>query len=144
MFPPRLEDLQLPDGSLLVPARVAARMLKLLELGVVAARQRGAASAVNLDMEIVLDALHEAAEEAGSGTGTTVLVERRLDASGKLLGTQGAADRIGCSERAVRKAIAEGRLNAVRVGRAWLIGERELDWYRFGGDVLANEIQNEE
>lgn len=37
-----------------------------------------------------------------------------------------AAEQIGCSPRAVRKAISAGRLSAVKVGREWLIGPAEL------------------
>ncbi|WP_327633671.1 excisionase family DNA-binding protein [Kribbella sp. NBC_00482] len=37
-----------------------------------------------------------------------------------------AAEQIGCSPRAVRKAISDGRLSAEKVGRDWLIGQTEL------------------
>lgn len=139
MFPPRPDDYRLPDGSVVVPARVVERMLKLLELGVVGARQRGMAGAVNVDMAIVLDALREAADDSGSVLGTSVPDRRSLDAMGKMLTAQAAADRAGCSERAVRKACAAGRLQAVKTGHAWLIAERDLERFRFGITAELND-----
>jgi excisionase family DNA binding protein len=132
MFPPRPDDYRRADGSVVVPARAVERLLKLLELGVVAARQRGMGGAVNTDMVIVLDALQEAAGDASSAIGTTVPDSSTLEVSGKLLTAQGAADRIGCSARAVRKACTEGRLRAVQVGRSWLIEENDLERFRYG------------
>jgi excisionase family DNA binding protein len=43
-----------------------------------------------------------------------------------LLTTNDAAARLGLSARRVRMLIDEGRLPAVRVGRDWLIQERDL------------------
>jgi excisionase family DNA binding protein len=142
MFPTRPDDYRRPDGSVVIPARVVERMLKLLELGVVAARQRGMGGAVNTDMVVVLDALHEAAERPSSAIGTTVPGSRSLEVSGKLLTAQSAADRIGCSSRAVRKACTEGRLRAVQVGRAWLIEEGELERWRYGDAGLVLDIED--
>lgn len=42
------------------------------------------------------------------------------------LSVSGAACSAGITPRAVRKAISDGRLSAVKVGREWLIGQAEL------------------
>jgi excisionase family DNA binding protein len=125
------------DGTVTVPPRVAAKMLRLVTLGVLDARKRGIA--IDLDMLVVLDAMNVAtlaAERPASATGTTVAGSVTVDgdAGSVLLSTDQAAARIGCTPRAVRAAIGRGQLRATRPGgRAWVIRANDLDHYAHGG-----------
>lgn len=47
--------------------------------------------------------------------------------------TTQAADMTGLSPRTIRRAIADGRLPAERVGRTWLIDRRDVGRYRTRG-----------
>lgn len=44
---------------------------------------------------------------------------------------ESAAGRLGCSARAIRRAIAEHRLTATKFGGVWLIQASDLEHYRF-------------
>ena len=65
--------------------------------------------------------------EEGSKNGATFPNPRSLDAMGRMVTVQAAADRVGCSDRAVREAIEAGTLPGEKVGHVWLISERDLD-----------------
>ncbi len=93
-----------------------------------AAAYQGRHPQVLEDVNVILARLAD-----GSENGTTFPDPRKLDAMGRMVTVQTAADRVGCGDRAIRKAIEAGRLPAEKVGHAWLIGERDLDHYRLGG-----------
>lgn len=132
-FPPEVSEYSRPDGSVVVPARVAGSMIRLLTIGVVEGRRHRVP--VNSDMVRVLDALQEAAAAAdagSSGAGTTAVGGVTLDARQQYLTTAEAAVVCGCTPRAIVKAIGQGRLRAEQHGHLWLIGTADLDTYRFG------------
>ena len=120
---------------MLVPARVAGPLVTLLTIGVREGRRRGVP--VDMDMVVVLDAIHEAAERweqsVGAASGTTGPGENRVGLGNHvLLSVATSAARAERSERAIRKACSERRLRAKKSGRDWQIAEEDLDDYRFG------------
>ncbi len=48
----------------------------------------------------------------------------------KLLTAPQAAERLGISERRVRKLLSEGRIKALYIGRRWLIDEADCHFVR--------------
>jgi excisionase family DNA binding protein len=134
-FPPELKDYARLDGAVVVPARVAGDLMRLLTLGVTEGRRRGIP--VNTEMMVVLDAIQSAAiaedSRSGSVVGTMVGDPVSLEMTDEPLVTSGqAALRLGCTARAITKAIACGRLLGRKVGNQWLIAEHDLETYRYG------------
>jgi excisionase family DNA binding protein len=137
MFPPVLDDYVRRDGAVVVPARVAEAMIRLLTLGVTEGRLKGIP--VNTDMVVVLDALQRAAmaeDAVGSDLGTMVGDPVSVVVADVPLVTAGqAAERLGCTARAITKAIENGKLLGRKVGHQWLIREQDFDTYRFGKGI---------
>lgn len=135
MFPPRPADYQRPDGSVVVPARVVPALFELVTLGMTMGRSLGLP--VNTYFVVVLDALAVAAEAEksrdGSFPGTMVGDSVSLKASDESRWTTGqAAVRLGCSPRAVTKAIQSRKLPGRKVGHQWFITESDLEAYAHG------------
>lgn len=130
-FPPRLEDLQGTDGSIVVPARVSAALVRIITIAVRYAREYRDAQ-INTDMVVLLDAITESAKAAGSVVGTTVSGRRNIDSADEALTVSEAAARCDCSPRAIRKAIMARRLVAQPFGSQWLIWGSDLEDFRFG------------
>lgn len=137
MFPPVPADYVRSDGALVVPARVAEEFLRVFTRGVLYSRAKGIP--VNTDMVVVLDALQRAAmaeDAAGSDLGTMVGGPVNVVVADVPLVTAGqAAERLGCTARAITKAIGNGTLLGRKVGHQWLIREQDLDTYRFGKGI---------
>ncbi|WP_408633190.1 helix-turn-helix domain-containing protein [Mycobacterium hippophais] len=75
----------------------------------------------------VLAALRIAALAHGSGPGTKqVEAQQSLRESKPWLTTAEAAERLGISDRAVRKRIARGRLPAMSCGGRWLVNHHHV------------------
>lgn len=133
-FPPVPADYVRSDGALVVPARVVEDLLRIFTRGVLVSRKNGIP--VDTDMVVVLHAIQLAAMAEDTATSvdgsmvgdpvSLVLADEPLVTSGQ------AAERIGCTSRAIRLALEEGRLLGRKFGRQWLIGESDLEDYRFG------------
>ena len=111
-----------------VPGRVAAWLEKRCNLNQLRISVRGCDS----EVDSVLMAVHLAALEwrsAATGTETAASAEPTATSEAWVTTTQ-AAGLLGISDRAVRKAIAEGRIAATRVGNAWRIAREDLEHYR--------------
>lgn len=113
-----------PDGSVIVPPRIAAWIEK--HAGVtsewcIALRDTDAPAYA------VLAALHLSALQHRSGIGTKLVgVQSGRQESKTWLTTVEAADALGVTDRAVRKRIATGRIPAARIGGRWLIRRNHL------------------
>lgn len=67
---------------------------------------------------------------SGTGTGTSVAAPAEPVRRSTSLGSAEAAARLGITSRAVRRAIAEDRLKATRIGNAWRINTADIEHYR--------------
>jgi excisionase family DNA binding protein len=65
-----------------------------------------------------------------SATGTSKAPTPELDAQLEWLSTTQAAEALTMTDRAIRKAIREKRLNAVHVGRAYRISREQLAHFK--------------
>lgn len=136
-FPPVVAEYSRRDGAVVVPARVAEEMLVIFTRGVLYSRKNGLP--VNTEMVVVLDALQCAAnaeDAAGSDLGTMVGGPVSVVLADVPLVTAGqAAERLGCTARAITKAIENRKLLGRKVGHQWLIRVQDLDTYRFGKGI---------
>lgn len=114
--------------AVVVPARIAAILERHADLSGLRVRTRG----VDPEATAVLEALHVAALQwRGSATGTEEAAEAEPATDSKRwLSTGEAADLVGVTARAIRKAIDEGRLEAVKVGGRKRISREDLEHYR--------------
>ena len=55
----------------------------------------------------------------------------------KLLTPVQIADRLGVSERTVRRWLRQGKLRGIRAGRQWLVSPASLETFLHGGDRLT-------
>ena len=119
------ERYQLRSPGVHVPARVAAWFLRYASLGEYRGRDG--------EVDDVLDAM---VTMAGlwrrSVTGTPRAPEPERGALSEWLTTAQAADLIGFTDRGIRKAIAEGRLDAINVDGRWRITREAFAHYRSG------------
>lgn len=119
------------DGPVVVvPGRVAAWLERHAGLREIRTRRRG----IDPEVDAVLVALAVAAaawrNTAGSPSGTERRNPAEPAAQSDTMTSQEAADELGCTGRAVRKAIAAGRLHARLVGGRWLVDPEDLAHYR--------------
>lgn len=118
------------DGPVvIVPARVAWRLVPALDRVVAAARRDG----VMIDDELAATfaALRRAAHEHARRTaecGRSVAPPTSAPAvsTSDAITTRAAAVRLGLTERGVRDRIARGQLRATKVGAGWLIDPAQL------------------
>lgn len=129
----RLPHLVGTDGpAVLLPPRIAALLESKAGLSALRVRLRG----VDPEASDVLEAIRYAAmswREAVPGsapTGTKVAPEAEPEPACKWVTTGKAADLVGISSRAIRKAIAEGRLPATEVGGRYRITCEDLEHFR--------------
>lgn len=125
----RLPHLLGVDGpAVLVPARIAALLEAKANLSALRVRTRG----VDPEATDVLEALHVAAMSwRGSACGTEVAAEAEPAALSESWVTTGeAADLVGISSRAIRKAIAEQRLPATEDGGRHRISREDVEHFR--------------
>lgn len=125
--------LQVPERYLLletgvvVPARIAALIYRRTGLGDVRVSLRG----IDPEVDAVLMALHIAALKwRGSATGSETAPAPEPVASSSWLTTTEAAGLAGVTDRALRKAIADGRLTSTRVSGRHRISREDLEHYR--------------
>jgi len=116
------------DGPVvLLSARVAATLNRHAGLGTYRIAHRGE----DAEVDAALLALALAGSSwPGSGGGTKVAAPAEPVALSKWVSTAGAAARLSITDRAVRRAINEGRLKARRDGTAWRIHTTDLEHYR--------------
>lgn len=125
----RLPHLLGADGpAVLVPARVAAILERHAGLTDLRVRTRG----IDPEASAVLEALRFAAMSwRSSATGTTDDTEPEpAQDSEQWLTTGQAAELVGVTARAIRKAVTEGRLSASKVGNHNRISREDLEHYR--------------
>lgn len=118
-----------PAGSVVVPARIA-RLLMVKILDSYRARVRG----VDPELDTILTALdlagrRWAAQRADRGTPVAATAEP-VEPSNEWFTTTQAADVLGITSRAVRKALAEKKLTGFQRGGQWWIAREELAHYR--------------
>lgn len=121
------------DEDLVIPSRLVFRFLAVME----AARSIHNSS-ITVNINVLMDAISGGAVQAGAASGTTVGESSKVVVGDELLSAKSAAARLGCSERAIRKACSEHRLVGVKAGRDWRILATDLDHYRFG-DINAKD-----
>ncbi|WP_295034675.1 helix-turn-helix domain-containing protein [uncultured Microbacterium sp.] len=107
---------------LLVTPELAERLSRAVGLARVAAYS-GRLPQVLEDANVILARMADGAE-----SGTTGAAPVSLDG---WVTCESAAGRLGCSARAIRRAIAERRLAATKFGGVWLIQASDLERYRF-------------
>ena len=113
--------------AVIVPGRVAAILDRQCRLTDLRVRTRG----VDPEATAVLEALHVAALAwRSSSTGTEAAPEPEPATRSEWMGSGQAADLLGVTSRAVRKAIADGRLAAVEVGGRYRISREDVEHYR--------------
>ncbi|MEV7264187.1 helix-turn-helix domain-containing protein [Micromonospora aurantiaca] len=119
--------------TVVVPARVAAWLERHAGLRSLRTTHRGADPEV--DSVLVALAVAAAAWRERTGVSTDQGTDQAQQAEpGPCcdLSTTEAADRLGMTDRGVRKAIAGGRLTAHRDGDRWRVSLEDLEHYRAG------------
>ncbi|MUL39709.1 helix-turn-helix domain-containing protein [Streptomonospora sp. PA3] len=118
----------------IVPGRVAARLDALMNLRRLRLDVRGH----DPELDAVLVALGTAAAAwRATATGSTDPPEPEAAPSCAWLSTSQAAEALGISDRAVRLAIAQGRLDARSVAGRWRINRDDVEHYRAARTLRA-------
>ena len=117
----------LHGDQVIIPAEYAYKLNRLV-LNTIRPKVRGA----DPQLDQVLQALGYAGLRwAESGRGTNVVPQQEpVRPSTQTVSTTAAAAILGITDRAVRKAITEGRLTATAVDGRWRIDRAELETYR--------------
>lgn len=117
------------DGpAVVIDARTAAWLDQYAELSRLRVRVRGTDPQISKALEEIR---YAAMFWRSSATGTEVETKPEpATNSEQWLSTGQAADRLGVTCRAIRKAIAEARLPAAKVGRNYRISREDLEHYR--------------
>lgn len=114
----------LPDGRVVVPPRIAFWLEK--QAGVTDNRRIVVRGNDPAAYEVLM-ALHIAALTHRSGVGTKVTEQQGYpEESNVWMTTITAAERMGVTDRAIRKWIAVGKLPAIRHGGRWLINHNNI------------------
>jgi excisionase family DNA binding protein len=127
------------DGSVRVPGRIAAWLVRRAGLSDLRLSMRGVDPELDAVMEaIVMTAAawrlqRGATSDLGSEQGKHPDVS-----SGSTLTTTEAADLLGVSSRAIRLAIADSRLDARASGGVWLIDREDLERFRAARAIAGN------
>lgn len=118
------------DGPvMIVTARVAAYLLRYAGLDEFYREHRGA----DAEVDAALAALRLTAWQwQKTVPGTTPAPSPEPPSNSKWLSTGAAAGLLGISDRAVRRAIAEGRLRAEQTGGRWYINRIDIEHYKAG------------
>ncbi|MET3450101.1 helix-turn-helix domain-containing protein [Curtobacterium sp. 1544] len=116
------------DGPVvLVSARAAAWLIRYAELDSYHQTHRGE----DAEVDQTLIALKVAALSwRNAATGTKSAAKPELTAQLEWLSTKQAADALAMTDRAIRKAIRENRLQATTVGRAYRINREQLAHFK--------------
>lgn len=109
-----------------VPARVCAWLERHAGIAQLRAEHRGRDAEVSA---VLVGVGVAAAKWRASATGTADAKRPESDAPSEM-STRQASDLVGVTERAIRQAIAEGRLTATRVGSRWVLTREDVEQYR--------------
>ncbi|WP_090860076.1 helix-turn-helix domain-containing protein [Nocardioides lianchengensis] len=117
------------DGpAVVISARTAAWLERNANLSALRVRVRGTDPETSAHLEQIR---YAALSWRGSATGTEAATEAEpASESDMWLSTVEAADLAGITSRAIRKAIAEGRLASVEVGGRHRISREDLEHYK--------------
>ena len=131
------DELLAEDGTVVVPARTAARLFNIVWRHC-KAEQRDHGAALSPDMERLLLALHRAASGV---TGTPVSSQGSAVDGLEILGAHEVAEIIGCTRRTATTLLGSGRLRAWQVGRIWVTTRGDLNRYRFEESPRGEAIE---
>ncbi|WP_420835150.1 helix-turn-helix domain-containing protein [Williamsia herbipolensis] len=85
----------------------------------------------DVELTNVLTALHLASLDwRSAATGIVKPSTAELEPRSEWIGTRQAADLLGISDRAVRKAIVEKRLAATSIGQGYRVRREDVEHYR--------------
>lgn len=122
----------LPDGSVVVPARLASTVFAATTL-YLSSRTRADGGALTPEARELLRALHAGAQGLGSESDTPHANSRSVEhGSGPVLGVAEAAGVLGCNPSYVRRLCHTGTLPAQRIRGGWVIEAGALNDYRHG------------
>lgn len=133
----RLNVLLRPDGTVIVPPRLAP-WIKALAQADITRRRREAGLAY--DVLLLLDALSLAPEDVAV-SGNDVPSINRLGVGdvpshvGEAASTREAAEELGYSVRTVRWMLTHGRLTGVKLGRDWHVSRASINEFLYGKAV---------
>ena len=114
--------------AVVLAARTCAWLERYAELSRLRVAVRGTDAGIS---EQLGEIRYAAMAWRGSATGTTAATEPELAAqSEQWLTTGQAADLLNLTDRGIRKAIADGRLEATEVGGRYRISREDLEHYR--------------
>lgn len=118
------------DGPVVVvPGRVAAWLERNARLREMHQHSRGADPEVDA---VVVGLLLAARAWRASATGSADAVRPEVGAGSQELSTREAADLLHVTDRAIRQAITDGRLQAQRIGSRWVLQRENVEHYRAG------------
>jgi excisionase family DNA binding protein len=110
-----------------VPARIAALLVRRLGLAAFARDARG----IDPELDAVLVALRDAGYRWAAARGCSPATEHDagddVEARSPWMTTTEAAQRLGVTRQAIRKAIAAGRLPAQRLGDRWVVDPTDIE-----------------
>lgn len=117
------------DGpAVVIDARTAAWLLKYADISRLRVHVRGTDPRISRALEEIT---FVGLEWRTSATGTAVAARPEPATNSKQwLSTGQAADLVGVTSRAIRKAIAEGRLSASEVGGRYRINREDAEHYK--------------
>lgn len=122
------------DGPVvIVTGRVAAWLLTNTSLPQLRAQVRGADPEIDAGLIALTNAgLHWRTSAATSDSGSALVDEAEVAPALDSMSTGQAAEALGIGDRAVRLAIAKGRLKAQQIGGRWLVDREDIEQYRAG------------
>jgi excisionase family DNA binding protein len=118
-------SLRQPDGSVVIPPRLAGEVLAALIRDLAARARAGNGRPSKAALEL-LYALNDAET---SGPGSAAAETRMLAVE---ITAEQAAQVMGCSTRWIRQLAEQGRISGRRVGHLWLLDPASVDRYRKG------------
>lgn len=113
--------------AVVLDARTCAWLEHYANLTALRVRVRGTDPEISKELEEIREA---ALHWRSSATGTERDTKPELAAESEWLSTGQAADLAGVTSRAIRKAIADGRLQANVIGGLYRISREDLEHYR--------------
>jgi excisionase family DNA binding protein len=131
--PARPGPVELPDGSVIVPAHLATAVRRILVRDL-AQHVRADGGAPTAGVRQLLYALGRAEHHHDQAADRFATEPAPATPRTVEISTADAAALLGCSAKHVRSLVRSGRILGRRAGqRAWLIDSVSLDHYRYGG-----------
>ena len=111
---------RLPDGSIVVPPRIAAWLES--KAGMTSERRIMLRGSDPLAYEVLTALRYAALQHGASANGRIIAVRQQVTQDLSMwMTTSEAAAQLGVTDRAIRQRIASGKLPAMRRGSRWLI-----------------------